>query len=257
MRTIQRSFQDLGTPLWGVEFCFVDLETTGGSPLRARITEVGAVRYAGGERRGSFQSLVDPGEPIPRFITHLTGIDDLLVRGAPPIEAVLPSFLEFASGAVLVAHNASFDLRFLRHEAARLGYPEPAGPPVCTAKLARRIVGPDVPNVRLATVAEFFRTGARPEHRALADAEACAEVFHNLLELGGRLGILTLGELRRALLPQATTRLPSAAWGSSGPSAKPSPRRAGSSQRSGIERRAPPPRGPGAGRNLVPGGLVR
>lgn len=199
MGTVQASFEDLGAPLAEVDFCFVDLETTGGSPAGSRITEVGATRYRGGERLGSFQSLVDPQVPIPPFISHLTGIDDLLVRGAPPIEAVLPSFLEFARGAVLVAHNAPFDHRFLCHEADRLGYARPEGGPVCTAKLARRVLGAEVPNVRLATVAGYFRTAVRPEHRALADALACAEVFHRLLEHGGRLGILTLGDLREAM----------------------------------------------------------
>lgn len=204
MHAIQRSFEDLGAPLSQVTFCFVDLETTGGSPSDSRITEVGAVLYRAGERLGSFQTLVDPGVPIPRFITHLTGIDDVTVRGAPPIEAALPSFLEFARGAVLVAHNAPFDHRFLCAECDRLGYERPEGRPVCTAKLARRIIGPDVPNVKLATVADFFRTAARPTHRALDDAEACAEVFHGLLELGGRLGILTLGDLHEAMRARGT-----------------------------------------------------
>jgi DNA polymerase III subunit epsilon len=196
---VQASFEDLGAPLAEIPFCFVDLETTGGSPRDSRITEIGAVKTLGGERLGAFQSLVDPGVPIPRFITHLTGIDDLLVREAPPIEAVLPSFLEFARGAVFVAHNASFDHRFLCHEADRLGYERPGSPPVCTAKLARRVLGGEVPNVRLATVAEYLRTHVRPEHRALADAEACAEVFHGILEHAGRLGILTIGDLREAM----------------------------------------------------------
>ncbi|HWO71881.1 MAG TPA: DEDD exonuclease domain-containing protein [Actinomycetota bacterium] len=188
-----------GVPLSEVTFCAVDVETTGGSPETAAITEVGAVKFRGGERLGAFHALVDPGRPIPAFITHLTGIDDRAVAGAPPIEGVLPSLLEFLSGAVFVAHNARFDFSFLNANLLRLGYPEIPPPPVCTARLARRIVWPDVPNVRLATLAEHFRTAARPAHRALPDAEACAEVLHRLLELGGRLGILTLGDLHGAV----------------------------------------------------------
>jgi DNA polymerase III subunit epsilon len=190
---------DPETPLREVTFCVVDLETTGGSPRDCAITEVGAVRYLGGERVGTFHTLVNPGEPIPRFITHLTGIDDLDVLQAPPIQAVLPSLLEFLRGAVFVAHNASFDFRFIRAAARRLGYPDPEGPPVCTAKLARRVAWEEVPNVRLATLARHFRTDVAPTHRAFPDAEACAGVFHSLLELGGRLGILTLGDLREAM----------------------------------------------------------
>ena len=196
----QTAFDDLGIPLSEVTFACVDLETTGGAPPESRITEIGAVRYRGGEREATFQTLVDPGIPIPRFVSHLTGIDDFMVREAPPVEAVLPSLLEFLRGAVFVAHNAGFDHRFLNHDLERLGYDPVPGPPVCTARLARRVLtADDVPNLRLATLAQFFRTASRPIHRALDDAEACAEVLHGLLDLGGRLGILTLTDLREAV----------------------------------------------------------
>lgn len=190
---------DLGVPLAEVDFCVVDLETTGGSPVDAAITEIGAVRYRGGELLGTFDTLVDPRMPIPPFVAHLTGIDDRMVRGAPPIEAVLPSFEEFSRGCVIVAHNARFDVSFLNAALVREDrepLPEPA---VCTARLARRVVWPDVPNVRLATLAAYFRTDTQPSHRALADARATAEVLHGLIDLGGRLGITTLGDLYEAV----------------------------------------------------------
>ena len=188
-----------GLPLQEVTFCIVDLETTGGSPTDSRITEIGAVKYRGGERVGVFETLVDPGTSIPRFITHLTGIDDATVRDAPALEWALPGFVEFARGCVFVAHNARFDFTFLNASLVRLDYEPFPPPPVCTARLARRVVWPEVRNVRLQTLAEYFRTGARPTHRALPDAAACAEVFHGLLDLGGRLGILTLGDLHGAV----------------------------------------------------------
>jgi DNA polymerase-3 subunit epsilon len=191
---------DGGVRLADVTFVVVDLETTGGSPADATITEVGAVLVRGGERLGTFQTLVDPQRSIPAFVTHLTGIDDAMVRGAPSIEAVLPAFLEFARGAVFVAHNARFDFTFLNAALARQEQPLLPGPPVCTAKLARRVVWPDVPNVRLKTLAGYFRTRAQPVHRALADAETCAEVLDGLLTFGIRLGIETLGELQEACL---------------------------------------------------------
>jgi DNA polymerase-3 subunit epsilon len=190
---------DLGIPLHQVTFCVVDLETTGGSPTDCRITEVGAVKYLGGERIGSFQALVNPEIPIPPFITHLTGIDDRSVAAEPPIEEILPAFLEFCRGSVFVAHNARFDFSFLNTNLIRLDYDRLPGPAVCTARLARRLVWPDVPNVRLQTLARYFRTRTVPNHRAFADAEACAEVLHGLLDLGGRLGILTLGDLHEAV----------------------------------------------------------
>ncbi|GBC86559.1 UvrABC system protein C [bacterium HR12] len=188
-----------GIPLHEVTFLVIDLETTGGSPTDSRITEIGAVTYRGGERLGTFHTLVNPGVPIPPFITRLTGIDDLEVADAPPLAAVLPSLLEFARGAVFVAHNARFDFSFLNVALERHGYDPLPPPPVCTARLARRIVWPDVPNVRLTTLVDHFRTPTRPRHRALADAEACAEVLHALLEIGGRLGIRTLGDLHLAV----------------------------------------------------------
>ena len=195
---IQTTLED-GIALSEVEFVVVDLETTGGSPADSRITEVGAVKLCGDERTGAFETLVNPQVPIPRQITHLTGIDDLAVAGAPPIEWVLPSFVEFARGCVFVAHNATFDFTFLNVALRRLDYDPLPPPPVCTAKLARRVVWPDVPNVRLQTLAQYFRTASRPSHRAMPDAEACAEVLHGLLELAGRLGILTLGDLHGAV----------------------------------------------------------
>ena len=189
---------DDAIPLHEVTFVVVDLETTGGSPIEDAITEIGAVSYRGGERLSTFQSLVDPRRPIPPYVAHLTGIHDAMVAGSPPIQRVLPSLLEFVRGAVFVAHNAAFDFGFLNANLLRLDYPALQGPPVCTAKLARRVVWPDVPNVRLLTLARYFRTRVQPSHRALADAEATGEVLQGLLDLGGRLGILTLGDLREA-----------------------------------------------------------
>ncbi|MGZ8630512.1 MAG: DEDD exonuclease domain-containing protein [Actinomycetota bacterium] len=195
---IQTSLE-LSVRLSEVTFCVVDLETTGGSPVDDAITEIGAVKYRGGERLGSFQALVNPCRPIPPYISQLTGIDDRMVSSQPSVEQVLPAFLEFFRGSVFVAHNARFDHGFLNANLVALDYPALPGPPLCTARLARRVVWPDVPNVRLATLANYFRTRVKPVHRALDDAEACAEVLHGLLDLGGRLGILTMGDLEEAV----------------------------------------------------------
>jgi DNA polymerase-3 subunit epsilon len=190
---------EAGVPLSEVTFFVVDIETTGGSPRQSGITEIGAVRYQGGERVGVFHSLVDPREPIPPHITQLTGIDDLMVAGAPPIEQVLPSLVEFARGGVFVAHNARFDHSFLNVQTQRLGYDPFPSPPICTARFARRVVWPEVPNVRLKTLSGYFRTRTRPTHRALEDAQSCAEVLQGLIDLAGRLGIVTLGDLQEAV----------------------------------------------------------
>ena len=111
---LQRSLEDLGTPLSDVTFCIFDLETTGISPAECSITEIGAVKFRGGKCLGTFQSLVDPGCGIPPSITVLTGITTAMLVDAPRIAEALPSYLEFLGNAVVVGHNVRFDLAFLR-----------------------------------------------------------------------------------------------------------------------------------------------
>ncbi len=191
------TFDDLGTPLRDVTFAVLDLETTGLSPERDRITEIGVVKVRGGEVLGELQTLVRPEIPIPAAVATLTGITDELVARHPPIEAALPALLEFLRGTTLVAHNAHFDLGFLRAACRRHAYPPLEGPTVCTARLARRALDRgEVRNVRLGTLADHFRTRVRPEHRALSDARATVDVLHGLLERVGSLGVNTLEELR-------------------------------------------------------------
>src|SRR5947209_9632433 len=192
---VQRSFDDLGTALVDTEFCVFDLETTGGSPESSRITEIGAVKVRGGEIVGEFATLINPGVAIPPAITYLTGITNAMVYPAPMIDAVLPSFVEFIGDAVLVAHNASFDTRFLAANLARHGYPAAGNPIVCTVRLARRLVREEVPNLQLATLARALRARTMPCHRALDDARATVDVFHALLERAGRWGISDLDDL--------------------------------------------------------------
>jgi len=195
--TRQASFDELGTPLRDLTFVVVDLETTGGSPAGAQITEVGAVRVRGGVVEGTFATLVNPQDAIPPFIAVLTGITDAMVAGAPSIREVLPAFLEFARDAVLVAHNAPFDLGFLRSACSSTGRAWPAFDSLDTARLARRVLTRDeAPDCRLATLAQVFRARVTPCHRALADAEATVDVLHGLLERVGTLGVHSLEELR-------------------------------------------------------------
>lgn len=194
--TLDEHFETPGTPLSEVTFVVVDLETTGGSSETCRITEVGAVKIRGGEVLGEFATLVNPGEPIPAFIAVLTGITDSMVAGAPREDAVIPSFLEFARGCVLVAHNAPFDIGFLRASARRLGLSWPAARVVDTVALARRLVTRDEsPNNKLASLAALFGATQTPDHRALHDARATVDVLHALFGRAGSLGVTTLEEL--------------------------------------------------------------
>ena len=194
----QRSFDELGRPLREVTFCVVDLETTGGSPDGgSMITEIGAVKVRGGRVEGELQTLVNPHTAIPAFIAVLTGISNSMVADAPGIEAALPSFLEFATGCVLVAHNAPFDVGFLRHFADRCGFAWPGFEVLDTARLARRVLTRDeVPDCKLATLARVFGSPTVPNHRALADARATVHVLHGLVERLGGLGVHTLEELQ-------------------------------------------------------------
>ncbi|SDS44339.1 DNA polymerase-3 subunit epsilon [Paraoerskovia marina] len=200
----QASFEELGTPLHAVTFVVVDLETTGGSPANAGITEIGAVKVLGGEVLGEFQTLVNPGMPVPAFVARLTGITTAMTVDAPPIEAVLPSFWEFARGAVLVAHNAPFDVGFLRAATVAAGFVWPAPQVVDTVPLARRAVTRDeVPNHKLSTLAGYFRARVSPEHRALADARATVDVLHGIFDRLAPLGVTHLEDLATAADPVA------------------------------------------------------
>ncbi|GIG26392.1 DEDD exonuclease domain-containing protein [Cellulomonas denverensis] len=201
-RPVQVTLEDIGTPLHQVTFVVVDLETTGGLSAGAAITEFGAVKVRGGQVLGEFQTLVDPGGPVPAQIQVLTGITTAMVIGAPKIEEVLPTFLEFARGSVLVAHNAPFDVGFLKAAAASTGHAWPGFPVVDTVKLARRVVTRDeAPNHKLSTLAALFHATTTPEHRALADARATVDVLHALLGRLGPLGITHLEDLATAADP--------------------------------------------------------
>ena len=194
----QMSFDELGRPLRDLTFCVVDLETTGAAVSQgSMITEIGAVKVRGGELLGEFQTLVNPHSEIPPFIAVLTGITNSMVAAAPPIEVALPSFLEFAHGSVLVAHNAPFDVGFLQHFARQLGHRWPGFEVVDTARLARRVVTrDDAPNCKLSSLAVAFGSSTTPNHRALADARATVDVLHGLFERLGSLGVHTLEELQ-------------------------------------------------------------
>ncbi len=191
----QPSFDDLSTPLFDVTFCTLDLETTGGSPADCAITEIGAVKHKGGDVLGTFQTLVDPGLPIPPSITVLTGITEAMVMDAPRIESALPAFLEFIGDSVIVGHNVRFDMSFLNAAALENGYGRLTNKTVDTAALARRLIRPEVRNLRLKTLAAHFRSPTKPNHRAFEDARATAHVLHALLERVGTLGVTNLDDL--------------------------------------------------------------
>jgi len=182
-------------------FAVLDLETSGGSPKSgAAITEIGVVKVRGGEVLGTFQSFVDPGHPIPFFITELTGITDAMLISAPFIDEILPTLLGFLGSeeeTVLVAHNSPFDLSFLKAAALAHDYQWPSYPIIDTARLARAVLGPDeVANCKLGTLANFFQAQTSPNHRALADAHATVDVLHGIIERLAGHEVTTLEQMR-------------------------------------------------------------
>ena len=153
---------------------------------------------------GEFATLVDPQRSIPPQIVRLTGITTAMVCDAPTIDAVLPMFLEFAGGSVLVAHNAGFDIGFLRAAAQRCEIAWPRPQVLCTVRLARRVLSrEEAPSVRLAALARMFAVAAQPTHRALDDARATVDVLHALIERVGNQGVHTYADLR-SYLPDVT-----------------------------------------------------
>lgn len=204
-------------PLSEVTFVVVDTETTGGSPATCALTDVAAARFRGGECVGTFQTLVNPGMPVPATISALTGISDDMVAAAPPVSAVLPSLLEFIGDGVIVGHNIRFDLAFLDAALVASGRPPLANTAVDTLALARRLLRPEVPDCKLATLARWLRLPHGPTHRALADVLTTGDLLHRLIEQATGYGVLDLRDLLElptlAHHPQAaklalTARLP-------------------------------------------------
>jgi DNA polymerase-3 subunit epsilon len=187
-------------------YVVVDLETTGLRAGSSGICEIGAVRLRGFEVEAEFQTLVDPGLPIAAGASALTGLRNEQLRGAPGPPEAVRSFLGFAGDAVLVAHNARFDLAFLDRETERLTGSRIGSAVVDTVRLARTLLAGRVSGFGLAQLAWFLDTTERPCHRALPDAQATAEVLLALIGLAQERGARTVADLS-ALAATRTRRL--------------------------------------------------
>jgi DNA polymerase-3 subunit epsilon len=191
------------TALEEATFVVFDLETTGLSPVRSRIVEIGAHRVHALELEETFGTLVNPGMPVPAAITALTGIGQGDVRGAPGADLAVRRFLSFAGDAVLVAHNARFDMAFLDRAVERLTGRRVAAPVVDTVWLARRLLQGRTGRFGLAHLSHFFGTSTQPCHRALADASATAEILVALIGLAQERGAETVADLVDLAAPRA------------------------------------------------------
>ena len=179
------------------DFVVFDVETTGAKVPPCRVTEIGAFRISQGRIVDEFQTLINPLMPIPAFIAELTGISDEMVKNAPQFHEVADEFLEFIGDAVLVAHNAPFDIRFINYEIGKIfdGY-RLGNPHLCTVQLSRKLL-PNIENHRLHTVADFYSITIENRHRAGDDALATAKIFVEFLNLFAEEGISDLQGLKR------------------------------------------------------------
>lgn len=167
-------------PLDGTFVCF-DLETTGLYASNDKITEIGAVKIKDGMVVDTFSTFVNPERPIPAQVVQLTGITDNMVAGAPSQSEAVKKFLDFCDGAVVVAHNAPFDTGFIRKACENMGIAYTLTS-IDTVAIARSIL-PDINNVKLDTLAKYFRLGKFNHHRAVDDAEMLTNIFLNLCRL--------------------------------------------------------------------------
>ena len=158
------------------EFAVIDTETTGVRAGVNRVTEIAAVKIRGEEEIDRFSELVNPGVAIPYHIRRLTGITTEMVAGKPPIGDILPKFLQFIDGCIVVGHNLQFDRRFLNAELVRAGLPKLPGPTLCTLRIARRLMR-GLPSKSLAGLVDFFGITMDRSHRAVHDAAATGDIL--------------------------------------------------------------------------------
>ena len=194
-------------PLEGIFICF-DIETTGLSPLKDKITEIGAVKLKNGEVIDTFSTFANPGMPIPGKIVQLTGITDAMVKDAPSQAEAVSAFLQFADGHVLVAHNAPFDTSFIRKACENMSV-DYEFTSIDTVAIARAIL-PDIKNVKLDTVANYLRLGKFNHHRATDDADMLSKIFVSLCQrLGADYDIHSTAEINTKIAGGDYKKLPS------------------------------------------------
>lgn len=185
----------LPVPLGQCRFAVVDVETTGaGAQSGGRIIEIAVAILERGTVHLAFDALIDPGTAIPPWVTHLTGITNAQVAGRPRFAQVATELLRALEDGVFAAHNARFDWRFLAAECVAAGVPAPAGAPLCTVRLTRRLA-PELRHRGLEYVTAFFGIENPARHRAFGDALATARVLRALLTRARERGVETLEQL--------------------------------------------------------------
>ena len=185
-----------GQVLEDATYCVLDLETTGISITTEKITEVGIMKVKNGEVIDEFEMFVNPEKPIPQRVVEVTNITDEMVKDAETIDKVFPKILEFVGDSIIVAHNASFDVGFLKHNAKLLGY-EFNNTYIDTLPLAKDLF-PDLKKYKLGKIADSLGIEVDVAHRALADVDTTVKVFNVMLKKLKDKGINTVDEIDSA-----------------------------------------------------------
>ena len=183
-----------GEGLEKLEFVIFDTETTGLEPASAELTEIGGFKVVKNDISSIYSSLIKTEKPIPPEITKLTGIDDALVKDFPPAKEVLEKFLEFIGDSILIAHNADFDMSFLRHNVKKFLNKEINNDVVCTVKLSRFLL-PTLTNHKLHTVGQHFGLKVENRHRAIGDVELTFQIWKKFIPLLQEQGIKSKADL--------------------------------------------------------------
>ena len=185
---------DPSKPVGDFTFVAFDFETTGLHAARDRIVEFGAVRFAVGRELATFQQMANPGCAIHPDAAAVSGITDAMVAGMPTVAAVLPQFMSFAGEAILIAHNAEFDVGFLRAELQRAGLPTVPNRIIDTQVLAQRAF-PGKKSYALQNLVEMLAIPPDTAHRALEDARQCMRLFERCVEAMSFMGDLPLQDV--------------------------------------------------------------
>lgn len=185
-------FKAKGQPI-DTEYCVLDLETTGISPITEKITEVGIIKMRGDQIIDEFECFVNPEKPIPPKVVEITHITDEMVRNAETIDKIIPKIIDFIGNSVLVAHNAKFDMGFLKHNFEKYGY-DFHYTYIDTLPLARAMF-PDFKKFKLGILAEKLGITVEVAHRALDDVKTLVGVFGKMLEIAKEKEVSTIDEL--------------------------------------------------------------
>lgn len=191
----QLTFESSGKSILETTFVVIDCETTGLNPKSDAITEIAAIKICGGKPIGTFHSLINPKQQLSTQITSLTGITNEQLKDCPTFDELVPTFLEFIADCVIVGHNVRFDIGFINAGFKKAGYLKLKNPYLDTLSLAKKLIPTEVPNFKLATLAQYCKAETSPTHRAFADVQATIEVFHYLIERSSSIGVAGIKDL--------------------------------------------------------------